>query len=78
LEHDTVRKPVAWKLEQKLFDPAKYRATAFTTPTQVVELALFRGIEHRSARVLEILCRRRVIGDLRRTLVTMRANRPTS
>jgi len=25
LEHDTVRKPVAWKLEQKLFDPAKYR-----------------------------------------------------
>jgi AraC family transcriptional regulator len=25
LEHNTVRKPVAWKLEQKLFDPAKYR-----------------------------------------------------
>jgi hypothetical protein len=26
LEHDTVRKLVAWKLEQKLFDPAKYRS----------------------------------------------------
>jgi hypothetical protein len=26
LAHDTVRKLVAWKLEQKLFDPAKYRS----------------------------------------------------
>jgi hypothetical protein len=26
LEHDTVRKLVAWKLEHKLFDPAKYRS----------------------------------------------------
>jgi GyrI-like small molecule binding domain len=25
-EHDTVRKLIAWKLEQKLLDPAKYRS----------------------------------------------------
>jgi len=26
LEHDTVRKLIAWKLEQRLLDPAKYRS----------------------------------------------------
>ena len=36
LEHDTVLKLVAWKLEQKLFDPAKYRSYSvhYTDPGQ--------------------------------------------
>jgi len=49
LEDDTVRKPVAWKLEQKLFDTAKYRGYGVhytdprTTPASEhhVEFCLF-------------------------------------